>query len=241
MIIAAQMTLLLDLFPGNADRTIAGRQADRRLASWRNVLAVLFTGCALSAGSALAADEPAAAVGDATAGQGKAAVCAACHGADGKALQPTYPNLAGQHASYLAKQLTNYRDGGRVNALMSGQAANLSDQDILDLAAYYSAMPAIDGVATEENLTLGESIYRGGITAQGIASCMGCHGPQGLGNPAAVVPALHGQSADYTAEQLRLWRAGERSNDPNNVMGALAHRLTDTEIEAVANYIEGLH
>ena len=186
------------------------------------------------------AAEPAM-VGDAAAGQQKSAVCSACHGADGKALQPNYPNLAGQHPSYTAKQLTNYRDGERVNALMSGQAANLTDQDILDLAAYYGDMEPIQGVAGEENLELGESIYRGGITAAGVASCMGCHGPAGIGNPAAVYPKLSGQQAAYTADQLRYFRSGERNNDPNAMMRSLSHRLTDTEIDAVSSYIAGLH
>lgn len=181
------------------------------------------------------------ATGDAAAGQGKSAVCAACHGADGKAIQPSYPNLAGQHASYIAKQLTEYRDGGRVNALMSGQATNLSDQDILDLAAYYSEMPSIPGVAAEENLTLGMNIYRGGITSAGVASCAACHGPAGMGNPAAVWPAVSGQNAQYTADQLRYFRSGERANDPNGVMRGVSKRMTDQEIDAVANYIAGLH
>ncbi|MFK8081465.1 MAG: cytochrome c [Granulosicoccus sp.] len=179
--------------------------------------------------------------GDAAAGQAKSAVCAACHGADGKAIQPAYPNLAGQHASYLAKQLTEYRDGGRVNALMSGQATNLTDQDILDLSAYYAQMPMIKGVASEENLTLGMNIYRGGITAAEVASCAACHGPAGMGNPAAVWPAVSGQNAQYTADQLRYFRSGERANDPNAVMRGVAMRMTDAEIDAVSNYIAGLH
>ncbi|MFK7861478.1 MAG: cytochrome c [Granulosicoccus sp.] len=179
--------------------------------------------------------------GDAAAGQGKSAVCAACHGADGKAIQPSYPNLAGQHASYIAKQLTEYRDGARVNALMSGQATNLSDQDILDLSAYYAQMPKIEGVASEENLDLGMNIYRGGITAAGVASCAACHGPAGMGNPAAAWPVVSGQNAQYTADQLRYFRSGERANDANGVMRGVAKRMTDEEIDAVANYIAGLH
>jgi len=184
---------------------------------------------------------PAQAEGDAAAGQAKAAVCSACHGADGKAIQPAYPNLAGQHASYLTKQLTEYRDGGRVNALMSGQAANLSDQDILDLAAYYAQMPKIEGVANEETLQLGMDIYRGGITSAGVAACAACHGPAGQGNPAAVWPVLSGQNAQYTADQLRYFRSAERANDPNAMMRGVSKRMTDEEIEAVANYIAGLH
>ena len=196
---------------------------------------------ALGAWLATAVAPQALAAGDAAAGQTKAAVCAACHGGDGKALQPTYPNLAGQHPSYIAKQLANYRDGERVNALMTGQAANLSDQDILDLAAHFSAMPKIEGVASEENLALGESIYRGGISAAGVPACTGCHGPAGLGNPAAVFPLISGQNAAYAADQLRYFRSGERANDPNAVMRGIAKRLTDTEIDAVSNYMAGLY
>lgn len=179
--------------------------------------------------------------GDAAAGQAISAACIACHGADGKAIQPAYPNLAGQHASYLAKQLKEYRDGDRVNALMSGQAANLSDQNILDLAAYFSQMDKIEGVASEDNLTLGMNIYRGGITSAGVAACAACHGPAGQGNPGAVWPIISGQNAQYSADQLRYFRSGERANDPNAMMRGVAKRMTDEEIDAVANYIAGLH
>lgn len=184
---------------------------------------------------------PVNAAGDAAAGQEKAAVCAACHGADGKAIQPSYPNLAGQHETYLAKQLKDYRDGDRENALMSGQAVNLSDQDILDLSAYYSSMDKIEGVSSEENLDLGLNIYRGGITSAGVAACAACHGPAGNGNGPATWPMVSGQNAEYTADQLRYFRSGERANDPAQMMRAVAKRMTDEEIEAVANYIAGLH
>ena len=195
----------------------------------------------LGASLAILAAPTAMAAGDAAAGATKAAVCAACHGGDGKALQPTYPNLGGQHPSYIAKQLTNYRDGQRVNALMTGQAANLTDEDILDLAAHYGAMPKIEGVASEDGLAHGESIYRGGITAAGVPACTGCHSPGGLGNPAAVFPLVSGQNAGYTADQLRYFRSGERANDPNGVMRGIAKRLTDAESDAVSNYIAGLY
>ena len=184
---------------------------------------------------------PVTANGDAAAGQAKAAVCGACHGADGKAIQPDYPNLAGQHASYLAKQLREYRDGGRVNALMSGQAANLSDEDIADLAAYYSSMTKIENVASEESLTLGRDIYRGGITSAGVAACSACHGPAGMGNPGAAWPVVSGQNMKYTADQLRYFRSGERANDAGAMMRGVAKRMTDAEIDAVSNYISGLH
>lgn len=181
------------------------------------------------------------ATGDAAKGKEIAATCIGCHGADGKAILPEYPNLAGQHASYLAKQLTAYRDGERVATLMSPMAAALTDQNILDLAAFYAEMTPILGVAEEENLTLGQNIYRGGVTSANIAACIGCHGPSGKGNPAAVYPVLSGQNKAYLAAQLKLFRSGERNNDPNEMMRALAHRLSDAEIDALANYSSALN
>lgn len=184
---------------------------------------------------------PASAAGDPAAGQAKAAVCAACHGADGKSIMPSYPNLAGQHADYIAKQLTDYRDGNRVNALMSGQATSLSDEDIQDLSAYFAAMPKHENVAAEESLTLGQDIYRGGITSAGVAACAACHGPAGQGNPGAAWPVISGQNAQYTSDQLKYFRSEERANDPNAMMRGISKRMTDAEIDAVSNYIAGLH
>jgi len=120
-------------------------------------------------------------------------------------------------------------------------ACNLSDQDILDLAAYYAQLPKIEGVASEENLTLGMNIYRGGITSAGVAACSACHGPVGMGNPKAAWPVVSGQNAQYLADQLRYFRSGERANDPNAMMRGVAQRMTDAEIDAVANYMAGLH
>ncbi len=198
-------------------------------------VARLFTACVLllCIGSAHA--------GDAAAGKEKAVVCQACHGADGKSLLPEYPNLAGQGEAYLVKQLQDYKSGARENSLMYPLASALSDEDMADIAAFYGQLPAIKGVASEENLTAGENIYRGGITAAGIASCIGCHGPAGKGNPAAVYPALTGQNAAYTTLQLEYFRSGARANDPNGMMRNLAHRLSDAEIAAVSNYIQGLN
>lgn len=202
----------------------------------RTIAAALLSACL--AGPSLAES---AAEGDAEAGKAISAVCAGCHGADGKAIAPDYPNLAGQHASYMATQLTDFRDGGRKNALMSPMAINLSDTDILNLAAFYAAMPAIEGVSTEENLQHGKDIYRGGISSAGVPACSGCHGPSGLGNMAAAYPALGGQNTEYTAVQLRSFRSSERHNDPSEMMRSLTLRLTDGEIAAVSNYITGLH
>ncbi len=194
------------------------------------VLAVL----AVASSSALAAGDPAA-------GKAKAASCAGCHGVDGKALLPEYPNLAAQHESYIAKQLRDYQSGERKNAIMAGMAAALSEQDIDDIAAYYASQPAISGVADEEGLQKGMDIYRGGISGAGVPACSGCHGANGKGNPAATWPALAGQNAAYIILQLEQFRSTERANDPNAMMRSVAERLTDAEIKALSNYIMGLH
>jgi len=131
--------------------------------------------------------------------------------------------------------------GKEIYQLMSPMAAALSDEDIENLAAYFAEMTPIKGVAKEENLTLGQNIYRGGISSAGVASCTGCHGPSGQGNPAAVYPVLSGQNQAYLAAQLKLFRSGARANDPNGMMRTLAHRLSDDEIDAVSNYAAGLH
>lgn len=180
--------------------------------------------------------------GDAAAGKEKSATCAACHGSDGKALQPENPNLAGQGSAYLVKQLQDYKSGARDNAIMKGMASPLSEQDMADIAAWFSSLPPVAGVAEDDDtLTLGKNIYRGGITSAGIAACIGCHGPSGKGNPASAYPQLAGQNSSYTYTSLQQFRAGTRANDPNSMMRSLAHRLSNEEIAAVANYIQGLH
>ena len=201
---------------------------------------ILLISQMLLAAFALALGSTANAQGDAAAGKAKAAVCAACHGTDGKALQAEYPNLAGQGAPYLMKQLQDYKSGARDNAIMMPMAAALSDEDMADIAAFYSTLPAIQGVAVEENLQRGRDIYRGGISSAGIAACIGCHGPNGAGNPAAGYPALSGQNASYTYTTLQQFRAGTRANDANRMMRDIAHRITNEEIAAVANYLQGL-
>lgn len=183
----------------------------------------------------------AASSADAKAGQAKSAVCAGCHGPDGNSVNPEWPKLAGQHPKYIYKQLRNFKRKVRVNAIMNAQAANLSDQDMRDLAAYFSAQRTSPGNAGEQNLKLGESIYRGGVAGRGVPACMACHGPAGAGNAAAAFPKLSYQHAPYVANQLHAYRAGERANDPAGMMRSIAAGLTDQQIEAVAQYISGLH
>jgi cytochrome c553 len=185
----------------------------------------------------------AAAAGDANAGKAKSALCATCHGADGNSVNPQWPKLAGQHASYIEKQLNAYRSGERENETMQGMVASLSDEDVSDLAAYFSRQPLQRGLARGDmgTITLGEKIYRGGNAESGVAACMACHGPGGSGNPAAVFPALGGQHATYTGTTLKAFKAGNRNNDPNAMMRTVAGNMTEREIEAVAAYMEGLY
>jgi len=172
-------------------------------------------------------------------------VCAACHGLDGNSTLAPNPVLAGQHAEYTLKQLTNFRplDGKpaeRPNAVMSGMVVTLSTDDARDLAAYFEAQKPAPRLARDAALVqLGQAIYRGGILSKRVAACSACHGPNGAGVPSQF-PRLAGQFADYTAAQLRAFRSGERANDPNRMMRAVADKLSDREIAAVAEYISGL-
>jgi cytochrome c553 len=178
--------------------------------------------------------------GDAQRGQGLAATCAACHGADGNSVNPQWPKLAGQHASYIAASLAHYQSGARPNVLMTGQAAGLSEQDMRDLGAYYATLTVRSGQADPALVDLGREIYTRGLADQGVPACSACHGPAGQGMASAVFPMLHGQHAVYTAMQLRAYRSGERATDPARMMRSVAELLSDAEIEAVASYIEGL-
>jgi cytochrome c553 len=179
--------------------------------------------------------------GDIEAGKSKSAACAACHGADGNSMNPAWPKLAGQGAPYVYSQLMMFKDGTRQNALMAGQAAGLSEQDMHDLAAYYASLTGSPSAADPELVEQGESIYRGGIAKKEVAACMACHSPSGAGNPAAQFPKLSGQHAAYTAAQLKAYRGMERNYPSAQIMVKVAERMTDAEIQAVAEYIAGLH
>jgi cytochrome c553 len=172
-------------------------------------------------------------------------VCAACHGADGNSATPVNPNLAGQHSEYTLRQLTSFKPQGnkpaeRSNAVMAGIAATLKDDDSVHLAAYFAAQKPVLRTARDAVLArLGQAIYRGGIMAKGVAACSSCHAPNGAGIPAQF-PRIAGQHAEYTEAQLKAFRNGERSNDPNRMMRAVAAKLSDGEIRAVAEYVAGL-
>ena len=169
--------------------------------------------------------------------------CGACHGADGNSINPLWPNLASQHASYSVEQLTAYRDGKRMDSLMVAMSLALSDQDIKDLSVYFESLPSSEKViADPSSFELGQKLYRGGNSKSGVAACMACHGPAGKGNPAALYPSLNGQGAMYTVKQLNDYASGERvSIGPVQIMQDISKKLTEKEIQAVASYIQGLH
>lgn len=191
-------------------------------------------------GMALGMTSSAMAAGDVAAGKTKAAVCAACHGTDGNSLSDAFPKLAGQHESYIAKQLADFKKGDRQNALMAPMAANLTEQDMADLGAYFSSKETAPGAVSEELLAAGEKIYRGGNKETGLPACMACHGPAGNGVPAAKWPKLSGQYNSYVEAQLHAFAKGERQNDPNSMMRDVASKMSEDEIKAVAAYVFGL-
>lgn len=170
-----------------------------------------------------------------------AEVCAACHGANGQSAASANPHLAGQHPEYLYKQLVDFKaNKDRKNAVMMSMAQPLSAQDMRSVAAHYAAQkPKTMGAAKKDLVPLGQKLYRGGNATTGVPACSGCHGPNGAGIPAQY-PRLAGQFAEYTVAQLKAFRTMERANDPNQMMRAVAARMTDQEIAAVAEYLAGL-
>ena len=172
-------------------------------------------------------------------------VCAACHAADGNSTAPANPKIAGQFPEYLNKQLRDFKAQGgkkpaRPSDIMAGMVANLSDDDMKNLAAYYGGQKLRPAAAADKNLVAqGQKLWRGGNSSSGVPACQGCHGPAGAGIPAQY-PRLAGQYADYIAAQLKAFQDGARANDPNGMMRAVAARMSEREIRAVAEYAAGL-
>ena len=194
---------------------------------------------------------PIIAAGDAEAGQAKSATCMGCHGLGGNSTIPDFPKLAGQGQAYLVKQLQHFKSGERNNAMMAGVASLLSDQDIEDIAAYYSIQIISENSAkgSEEKIELGRKIYVGGKMDTQTTACIACHGPKGEGIPTAGFPALSAQHAQYTASQLKAFRqySINKQTDSdgvqrvNEMMNNVAKGLTNEEIDALSEYIAGLH
>ena len=193
---------------------------------------------ALAAAASHAAESAASAPEPAKGAAISTAVCAACHTSDGSRGSAANPIIQGQHPDYLVKQLAEFKAGKRDNAIMRAMASPLSEADMKNVAAFYAGKQAKPGFAKNKELvSLGERIYRGGIGDRSVPACSGCHGPSGAGIPAQY-PRLAGQHADYVEAQLVAFRGGVRRNNP--AMTAIAAKLNDRELKALADYVAGL-
>ena len=197
---------------------------------------------ALSASNATAFD------GDVNAGKEKSATCAACHGPDGNAPVNIYPKIAGQHADYIYKQLVEFKSGmtsggkeGRMDPVMSAMAMPLSDQNMKDIAVYFSSLNMSEGSTPKDVVEVGAMLYKAGDAERGIPSCASCHGPRGNGSSLAKFPKISFQHPGYIKSQLEKFRDGSRNNDLNGMMQDIAKKLTDKDIEVLSQYLGGLH
>jgi cytochrome c553 len=200
---------------------------------------VVYLVAAMAATSAYA--NPTAVKGDPKAAESIVTkVCVACHAADGNSPTPANPKIAGLNAEYINKQLTNFKSGERKNPIMAGIVKDLSAQDMLNLAAYFSAQQPKPGTSKDMELAqLGQKIYHGGVQGAGVPACASCHGPQGQGVPVQF-PRLAGQHSAYINAQLNNFRLGTRANDGAKMMRTIAAKMTDADMKAVAAYIQGL-
>jgi cytochrome c553 len=192
----------------------------------------LLLACALFASASSA--------GDAGQGAQKAAVCGACHGMTGNSINPEWPNLAGQPETYVVTQLKAFKEGSRVNPLMTPMAVALSEKDMEDLGAHFSQQTPTGLEADPSTWKAGEKLYRGGDREREIPACIACHGPQGRGNGPAGYPALRAQHAVYAYAQLKAFKDGTRKSAGSDIMAAVTDRMTDTEMRALASYLQGL-
>ena len=192
----------------------------------------LLLACSIAAGSAFA--------GDAAQGQQKSAVCLACHGMAGNSTNPEWPNLAGQPETYVVAQLKAFKEGTRVNPLMTPMAVGLSEQDMQDLGAYFAQQTPTGLEADPSTWKAGEKLYRGGDAERDIPACIACHGPAGRGNGPAAYPALRAQHGVYAYGQLKAFKDGTRTSVGNDIMASVTDRMTDAEMRALASYLQGL-
>ncbi|MBL4762938.1 MAG: cytochrome c4 [Gammaproteobacteria bacterium] len=196
------------------------------------ISSVLLVAATLATASAIAAD--------AAAGEARTAACAACHGADGNSANAIWPKLAGQHAEYIVKQLQDFKSQKRMDGTMFGMTIALDDTAMQDIAAHYASQTIKGSEADSALVARGQDIYRGGISADGIGACMGCHGPAGRGIASAKFPSLKGQHSAYLVAQMNKFKDGSRNNDDGQMMRGIVKKMSQTDIEAVASYISGM-
>lgn len=179
--------------------------------------------------------------GNPVAGKSKSNLCQGCHGEVGLSLDDLIPNLAGQYAPYIAKQLRNFQTGVRTHQIMSAMATTINDAELIDIAAYFASQKKMQGNGKGDN-PVAKNLFLKGDASRNIPPCMSCHGVNGKGKAPNIstYPVIGGQHKGYLRAQLMHWRSGERSNSPDGVMNKIAKSLTDAEIEALTDYISGL-
>ena len=177
---------------------------------------------------------------DIEAGKAKTALCMGCHGADGNSFNVIWPRLAGQHASYIEKQLRDFKAAKRTDPTMQGMVATLTEEDMVNIAAYYETQTPAAAKFDESLLAAGENIYRGGITETSVAACMGCHSPTGDGNGPAMYPLVKSQHPEYIVAQLKKFKDGTRANDAGSMMRLVDKRMSNAEMQAVAAYMAAM-
>jgi cytochrome c553 len=209
----------------------------------RNITAVLATVLLFTTTATLALSDNANSTqvrtGDPVAGKSKSLLCQGCHGEDGNSLSDLVPKLAGQNAGYILKQVHNFQAGNRKHAIMNDLAVTVNDQDLADIAAYFESLPKMKGAGSDNKI--GMNLFLKGDISRKIVACINCHGENGKGlKPnASMFPVIGGQNKDYLSRQLINFRKDERNNSPNEIMNTISNKLTDDEIEALAEYISG--
>jgi cytochrome c553 len=176
--------------------------------------------------------------GDPVAGKAKSLLCQGCHGEDGNSLSTLVPKLAGQNEGYITKQVRNFQAGIRKHAIMNDLAMTVNDDDLVDIAAYFSSRNKMKGDGSTNN-QIGKDLFLTGDMSRKIIACVNCHGANGKGlepNP-SMIPVIGGQNRDYLSRQLINFRKGDRSNSPDGVMNKTTKSLTDAELESLAEYI----
>ena len=173
-------------------------------------------------------------------GKDKSQLCQGCHGEDGISFEPLIPSLAGQYGEYISKQLRNYQAGTRIHKIMSAMAATINDEDLADISAYFASRNKMKGKASKNQI--GQNLFLNGDMSRMIVACVNCHGAHGKGKTPtnAVFPVIGGQQHGYLHSQLINFRKGDRSNSPGGIMNIICQKLTDAEIEALADYVSGL-
>jgi len=207
-----------------------------RLVFWLLISIPTYTYSSGGADSAEGPDERGE--GDIGEGQIKSAVCQGCHGPDGNSFSPDWPSLASQNANYLSRQIRDFQSGARQDPTMQSMVSELVEQDIADIAAYFEAQ-TMEADATS-NSAVGKRLYMGGNRYTHLPACAGCHGPNGTGNGPGAIPRLAGQKTGYVIKAMRDFRTGARSNDRNQIMQDIAAKMTEKEIEAVAQFLVGM-